>query len=191
MLRVTTQWGGFPGAPGYTNLYFGEGANAQSAANAAVAAVHAFWDSFKGSMPAGVTLTVLPDVAQINSNSGQASGIFAISPAPTVIAGAAAGPYAGGTGACITWVTAGFVNGRQVRGRTFVVPIPASLYGSDGTLADAMRDLLAASATALRDTPGVELLVWHRGGLLSASTVHPVVSSYVRDRAAILRSRRG
>jgi hypothetical protein len=78
-----------------------------------------------------------------------------------------------------------FVNGRQIRGKTFVVPIISSAYFSDGTLDGAtVTGLLGPANTFLATTP--HLAIYSRRASASAT----VTSAAVPDMAAVLRSRR-
>lgn len=90
--------------------------------------------------------------------------------------------------ACVSWRSA--LATRRGRGRTFIGPIDASFWESNGTLAtDAVTALRSAASTlvsaSLSDTNGA-LVVWSE----LDGVGRDFVASSVTDQAAVLRSRR-
>lgn len=200
MLRVRSEWSGFSGAPGFTNFFFrdftagtpGGDDFDTAAAQAATAKTFQFWDGIQNLLPTVVRIDVDSQVDVIESTSGDLVNSF--SPLPEApVAGDAAGPYSGASGAVINWRTAGIRNSRRIRGRTFIVPLSNGAYGSDGQLTPATRGTLQTAANALASSNGFpDLGVFARP---SSSTVEDgdwsvVTSASVPALAAILRSRR-
>jgi hypothetical protein len=101
---------------------------------------------------------------------------------------------AAGVGACIGWTTGGIVNGakgpRKLRGRTFLVPLTATAYDTDGTLRAGY--LTAAQTLANQLQASGPLAVWHRPTSAAAANggSYAVLSNKVRDKVAYLSSRR-
>jgi hypothetical protein len=83
------------------------------------------------------------------------------------------------------------VSGHTVRGRTFLVPIGLSALDTNGTPLDSFISTVATAAAALIADPA-EFVVWHRPESLAAGggLTFPVLAQTVRDRIAMLTSRR-
>jgi hypothetical protein len=186
MFQIRTVHSGFTGAPGYTQHYFdasGSSLGAQSASDA----IRAFWETFAASMPSGWHYAIDADVETIDDSTGDLIGVTSTTPLVQSVTGATAA-YAGGTGACITWVTNSVHFTRRLKGRTFVVPLSTSNYESDGTLTNGVLTQLRSAAAAL--IGHADFGVWGRpvdgtDGLFANATAYNV-----RDKAAVLRSRR-
>lgn len=104
--------------------------------------------------------------------------------------GTAAFNPAAGVGAVVGWTTGGIIDGRRLRGRTFIVPLATVAYDADGTLTTTAIAALEDFANALMASG--PLAVWHRpttsGG--SDGNSYGVIGFRVRDKVAVLRSRR-
>lgn len=188
--RVTAQWSGFPGAPGYSNFYFAGDGTTEGDAQASAARVRTFFDAITNRLPTGVSIQVEPEVASIDEASGNMTGIVAIDPVLPV-SGVGTGGFSGPSGAVVNWLTTEFINGRMVRGRTFLVPLAASSYEDDGTLTtNALTGLRTAATALIGDLSDAGLMVWRRpiGG--AGGSANLVRSAQVPDLAAVLRSRR-
>lgn len=197
MLRVTSVWSGFSGAPGYTNLYFGGGVDGivETSVEAGVCATRtrAFFNAMVGLLPSGLQITVLPTVAKLDEGSGDLEDEFTVNPAPTAVVGTAVGNYAAPAGACVNWRTATIISGRRLRGRTFLVPLSSGAFFSDGTPSTAALTTINAAANELATGPvglGEPLVVWARPTNGAGGAVGRAVSGNAADKAAILRSRR-
>jgi hypothetical protein len=206
MCRVTINWTGFLGAPGYTNLYFrdftGSGEPDQAVADGAVAKVHTWIQAWDDGLPNTVTLTVDPSVEVIEETTGEMTGFFTTVPgSPNV--GGSIGPYSAASGACVNWYTNGIRNGRRIRGRAFMVPIGSNGMENNGTLnGTALTSWRTATAVLIDGTGTGDLGVWARPTPILNPDGTPtgehnpdgewsVVTSYsIPDKAAVLRSRR-
>jgi hypothetical protein len=181
--------GGLAGLPGYSTFYAQIGD-----AQGFVTQIKTFMDAWNGttaasmSTPAGLSLVPDPFVDQVDATSGQLLGSTAITP-PSVTASAAGAAYAAPSGACVTWLTGGVVNGKRVRGRTFLVPLVVTKYDSSGTLLDTFRTNLVTASQAYI-TGAVTPLVWHRPISGVGGQAFPMTSFTVKDRVAMLTSRR-
>lgn len=192
--RMTMPWSNFPGAPGYTNFHFRLiGDITTELKDETMTKVRAFFQSWASFLPSGVTISMPSQFEEIDLATGELTGVESVTPAADVVGSASSAPYSPAVGACVTWDTQGFINGRRIRGRTFMVPLaPTSSFQSDGTLAVAgLTTMRAAAATLANATTGIALGVWHRpspGG--SDGTWSLVTGSNVIDKTAVLRSRR-
>jgi hypothetical protein len=107
------------------------------------------------------------------------------------VVGSAGTVYAAPAGLVIEWRTATIRNGRRVLGKTFWVPLTIGAYDSNGNL----TGTLAANATSavnafLGSTGGAALRVWARPKTGVLGLAAPVISGFVPDFTAVLRSRR-
>jgi hypothetical protein len=206
MARVTINWTGFLGAPGYTNLYFrdfsGTGEPDQAIADGAVAKVHTWIQAWDDGLPNTVTLTIDPSVEVIEETTGEMVAFFTTVPgAPNV--GGSTMPYSAASGACVNWYTDGVRNGRRIRGRSFMVPIGSNGMENNGTLnGTALTSWRTATGILIDGTGTGDLGVWARPTPILDGEGNPtgehnpdgewsVVTSYtIPDKAAVLRSRR-
>lgn len=195
MLRVQTVWSGV-GQAGYTSHYF----DSDDLADAPEChqMVGDFWQANRLPRVPGAVATVQPEVQRIDHVSGQLEGL-AVEP-PIVVAGNAAAQERVGDAlqVLIRLRTAGFRNGRRVRGRLFV-PGTAAQYVSGGNFGSVGPTVYQDSAVALRNEAEAltaPWVVWSRPRRVDENTqipgeVHPVTDSSVWTEFAVLRSRRG
>lgn len=190
MYKTTSEWGGFPGAPGYTNFYF-QGTGDGGSAAAVLTETRAFWDALKYMLPGAVTIQVHPEVELIDPATGMMESVQN-GTQPAVVQGAGGNQFSAASGACIGWLTGGIRNGRRVRGRTFVVPIAYDQYETNGTLTTNALTALNAAANGLASTEGADLAIWSRPSVKGANdgAVHFVTGVRVVDKVAVLTSRR-
>lgn len=188
--RITATWGGFRGAPGYSNFYFGGAAADDTDAESLAEAVRSFFNAFRVDLPSSVTISIQPSAEIIDETNGQITGQVDFTP-PETITGGTNATYSAASGAVVNWNTAGYRNGRRIRGRTFVVPLSNAAYDTAGDISTASLGLLRNGAAFL--TSGVSVLpfvVWARPNDGANGTAEPVVSATVPDLGAVLRSRR-
>jgi hypothetical protein len=192
LFHTTAKWTGFPGAPGYTNMYAETSDPLSTGAQAHADNVRAFFDSVKGFFYSAVNIQVQAVVETIDDTNGDLLDAITVGTPPAVVVGTSGSQYAGPAGACITWKTAGIVNSRHVRGRTFLVPMAVNQYDSDGTLTSGALSILIASASAYRTASGPVPVVWHRptGPGATDGSSFAITASSVTDKVAYLSSRR-
>ena len=199
IIRLTINWDGFTGAPGYTNLYFEPAAGGditQQVVNDAVGITQTWIDSWRPDTPAGCSIGVDAVVPELDENYGTIHAYWSASPAAAAV-GASAGEYAAGSGACVNWYTDGVRNGRRVRGRTFLVPLGSNGMSNNGTLSDARLAVWRAATASFIDGGGgaARIVVWARPTVISGEPLpdggaYDVVAYTINDKAAQLRSRR-
>lgn len=190
ILQVTVLWSGFTGAPGYTNLYFRNSGLVQTAVNNAVDAVFNLLEDVAPYEGNDVTWTISSEVKEVDETTGDLIALHSPSSTPTPVVGAMndLGPIPAGL--CVSWGTNGVHDGRRVRGRTFFVPLGFLAWEGDGTPASGTMTAFRAAATAFKDDSGSEFVIWARPAPGVPGAAYEVVSATVRDRAAILTSRR-
>jgi hypothetical protein len=96
--------------------------------------------------------------------------------------------YAGGVGAVTKWVTNSVHGSRRLTGRTFVVPLNATKYESNGTLTSGCVTALRNAAAGLQGH--ADFGVWGRPVAGANGLFAKAVASNVRDHVAWLSSRR-
>jgi hypothetical protein len=201
---VTAIWNGFTGAPGYSKFRFAELAGA-SALNAAGAAVRAFFQADIGHLLTGWSIQVQGIVQHHDVATGNLMGEAVMTTVPAASNGAVANTtvWAGGTGYVVNWTTGAVINGKKVRGRTFMVPITSTAFSNDGTVISSLITTMQSAGQALIADASTELVVWSKlwdkkpgeapagvppkqiGGALAS-----VNGCLIPDRAAQLRTRR-
>jgi hypothetical protein len=191
IFKTTTTWQGASGLPGYTNLFFNnDGTDVATQLPAIKDAVHDFWSGLAGVIPTGVSLTTSAEVGQIAQATGTLETIWAFSPSPDVVNGGGSGVGPAPAGACISWQTGEVHDGRQVRGRTFIVPLALNVYQSDGTLTGgAVTDINAAAVALIGAIPN-GFCIWARPKTGVPGEAYSAVTGVAKDKVAVLRSRR-
>lgn len=188
--RITAVWQGFRGSPGYSNFFFGGAPSSPEDAAAAARAVRSFFFSARSQLPVGVSISI-PAVADvIDEASGNITAQVDFE-APTSVEGSGSGGYSAASGAVVNWNTAAYRNGRRVRGRTFLVPLAAGAYDSNGDLSGGALTMIRGATAHLTSGASVmPFVVWSRPGRGSGGSAEPVTSATVPDLGAVLRSRR-
>lgn len=192
LIRYQCVWTGFSGAPGYSTFHANETViTAQAFAEACRAYLQgAATTSVSGdALPATVKITPNSYVELIDELTGNLQGLSALGTIPLVIQGVNTAGYSSSTGQVTQWITSSFLNGRRVRGRTFIVPLSSATFDTDGTLATAYLTKARTAATTF--VANGSPVVWHKPEpLVSNGSMWPVVASQVNDKTAMLTSRR-
>jgi len=194
MNKITAVWSGWAGGPGYSNFYFG-GTSADSAQlTVAQDRVHDFFAAITLCLPTPVTISFQPSSQRINPGDGVITDDVAVGSVAPVVVGAGGPNFAAVSGACVIWRTGLTVGGRLLKGKTFLIPLSAGVYDTDGTILASRLTELRAAATALA-APGAfaaeqQLQVWHRPVGGTGGVMAPTGTASVSDRVSILRSRR-
>lgn len=163
--------------------------------------LHTFWTSLAGSLPTDVTIHLEAAGDVINEVNGELTGAYSFTPLAD-ITGTSSSTYVAPAGAIASWETGTILDGRRLRGRTFVVPIASPNYTTSGSLLSSFVVELQDAAAALISDEADNFVVWHRPfagraavGDRPAKPAHDgghgvVTSARVPTRAAVLRSRR-
>lgn len=164
-----------------------------STLTSAVAAMRAFFQSHSAFIAGLVTISwdgigIEKDVA-----TGQLIGVTAYTP-PASVACSGSGTCALPAGASVRWNTSTVVNGRMIRGRTFIVPLVSTSYESNGSLVSTYLTASIAAAAAVRTASLASgtwtRAIWHRPVGGAGGATGEVMSSSVKDIVAVLKSRR-
>lgn len=179
-LRVT--WNGLGGLPGLTTFYL-------RSAVTDVSDVKTFFTAIKDNFPSALSWDIPNGGDTIDETTGALTGGWTGTNGGTVAATGGGGAFASGVGARVVWGTGTVVNGRRVRGGTFLVPLLAACYSTSGDLAAIQRGSLQSAANALVTSDTT--VIWHRppkGG--SSGQLIDITSANVPSRVSTLRSRR-
>lgn len=188
--RVTAEWSGFSGAPGYSNFYFAA-FGAGDEVDLEVARVRALFNTLPTYLPAGVSVRVLQEAAILDESTGELLGYSQATTQPSQVTGTGIGSWSAASGAVLTWNTETIARGRRLRGRTFLVPLAVAAYDTSGTLAQAFMTAATNGASALiGDGTGPQAVIWSRPRGGAGGSAGPITSSRVADRVSVLRSRR-
>jgi len=182
LAKVVALWQSWPGAPGYSVFYANN-------LNPALAPYQSFFETIKTLIPASTTISIQGSGVLIDDASGAVTGTYSQTPpTPTLCTGV--GSYPGAAGAVVHWFTAGIVNGRRLRGRTFIVPIISTAFDTNGSLGTSQLTTISNAAATLAAASTANFRIWHRptGGVGGSSA--DVTASSVPDLCVTTRSRR-
>lgn len=177
--RVRVAWTGWVGGPGVSTFLF---ETEQAPPLADLRTMFAAWAPI---IPSGITLTIEPTGQVISSTTGKGVSAWAAT-APTPIGCTGTGGYAAPAGAYVSWRTGAFINGREVRGKTFIVPLVAGAYDAAGTILDQNRTVVENAAKTFIAAGGSTMRVFSRRDFGVAN----VTDAKVPDKVVIMTSRR-
>jgi len=180
--RVRTTIAGGPGGTGLSTMYFetGGGLLAEDAADAVVG----FWNDCKTAIVNDLTMSTETSVYVIDGPTGQPTGV------ETVTGGSISGtsssdPAAWAQQGLIEWRTGNFIDGREIRGRTFI-PGPSYDLGGNGVPTSLYKSKLQTAIDNFLGNGLIHFQVYSRTHHLAAE----VVAASIWPKWAVLRSRR-
>lgn len=195
LYRVRVTLDGWSGGPGLATHYFEEVPTPVltplQSAQAVADRVRAAWVPVAAKMPSLWTCVVQTTVDILNPASGALIGSQTVT-APAALGGTEGTKFGlAAAGVCVNWQTTAFVNGRRVRGRTFVSPLNDG-QDADGTPSAAHVAAVLAMGPILQDFDPNEPLfvVWHRPIAGAGGSAHIVNGVTARDSGSMLTSRR-
>ena len=177
--RVRVGWSGWAGGPGVSTFLF------ESAGAPPLVDLRTMYAAWAPIIPTGITLQIENTGQTIASETGQAVGAWSAG-AQTAIACTGAGGYAAPAGCYVSWRTGVFLGGREIRGKTFIVPLVAGAYDGTGTILDQNRQAVENAAKAFIATGGSTMRIYNR----SQFGFGGVTSATVPDKVVVLTSRR-
>jgi hypothetical protein len=184
LMRYACPWTGSPVVGGgVSTFYLAEGHVGGTAA------IAAFFVQVGSGIPPGVTVSVPATGDLMDVASGALTGTWTNGTAAAVTS-TGTGVYAAGVGFRFVWPTNGIRRGRRVRGSTFLVPLTAANYQSDGSILETTRAGMLAAAVTLASTLGSDFKIWSRPVGGAGGQANEVVGAQVPDKVSWLRSRR-
>lgn len=182
MLRVRVLWSGVGGTP-YLSTHYFEGTT-QTEANDAVTAIGAFWGGVDAWCDSSNSWATESEVLNLDAATGQPLGTFvtAVQSGTGALAGSNL-PFA--SQGLIRWRTGEFINGKEVRGRTFI-PALNSTNILEGQPTAALVTAINGFCTTLLASATSDLVVWSR----AHGVAHTTTSGTMWNQFAVLRTRR-
>lgn len=184
---MRVEWSGTAVVGGGVSTFY----SSNSAPGTILAAIRAWFLSFNGALPTGVSIVFPSSGETIDDTTGTINGVWTAT-APDVVVGQDADPYAAGVGMRVVWNTAGITRGRLVRGATYIVPLSADFYDTNGSIDGTLVSNMQTATDTLIAADSGSLRVWSRpstsGGSDGAS--HAITSATVVDAVSWLRTRR-
>lgn len=184
MLRIKVVWTAPAGSPYYTTFYFG--GDTPGEADAAGAAVAAFLGVMDGNIASTYAWNLDQEAEFVDPVTGNITGV------ETIAAGNGNGSGTGdplplSTQALIRWRTNQFINGREIRGRTFFPGFVETSSTAGRVTTGLLSGLNTAAADFITASSG-------GGGLVVWSPTHGQAAQVLTASAwsdfAVLRSRR-
>jgi predicted aconitase with swiveling domain len=161
----------------------------------------ALWTAFAADMPNVVNIKVKQTGDEIEDTTGTLIGAWDNATPEVTIGGSGGDPYAAPIGGMVTWTTGSILDGRRVKGRSFVVPMSADAYVASGEINDVHLTVMQDAANAFVASEDTSLVIWHRPRAARPGPVPParaarlgghalVTGSSVEGKVAVLKSRR-
>lgn len=185
MLRIRASITGLSGGNALTTGYFTFDNLVTEARDQFVA----FWTSVATRMRSSCVVTL--DTAGAVLDPADGDQIAEVSLAAFSVAGGQNDDLLpSATQGLVNWRTNDFVDGRRVRGRTFIPGLTEGASGLSGTLTGTSLTTIQTAATAYADAAGNPAVVWHRPSAEGPGSIHNIVTATVGSKFAVLRSRR-
>lgn len=179
--KVRTIWTGGPGGQLVSTHYFD---TAGGTATQAVTAVGAFWTALKSSIVDDLTYATDTAVFEIDEATGQPIGLQSVA-SSTAVCTQSGDPLPFMTQAVCQWRTGTFINGREIRGRTFI-PGMSETNATNGVPVAGLQTTVNTAAAALIADANSTLQVYS----LTHHNAQPAVSGTMWSQFGVLRSRR-
>jgi hypothetical protein len=184
MLRVTTRFIGPPGSPYWSTHYFGGGT--QPEADAAAAAVRTFWAGLVSGLRTDMLATIEPEVEQVDPVGGNVVAVYQTD-VPSVDMTSTGDPLPMSTQLLVRWRTGVFVEGKEIRGRTFIPGYTENSSTAGRPIATTISGVLTLAQGLITDAAAAGELVVYSPTYDQAAAV---TATSVWTEWAVLRSRR-
>lgn len=182
--QAVVEWTGFPGAPGYSTFYAVPGSDVAFS-------LAAFFENMKTWLPQNVKIQVPTSGDTLEDTTGIIESSWSTAAIP-LVTGTNTQAYAAPAGIHYNWITNDFINGRRVRGKTFIVPMSSACFDNDGSLTSTIVTQVGTVGDLFMTAVEDNLLIYHRPakGTHAGGKACRVVGYNFRDRASVLTSRR-
>ena len=193
IMRIRYQITGPGGLPGLHTTFWKGAAAVPVAADAADVAgrVRAFWNSFAPQLANTVTVSPVGPADVLDEPTGQLLSQLAIG-SPANVVGTGTGELPKATMVLLKYSTSIVINGRFLRGRSFIGPLGTGANTGGVVVAATNTALITASVFLGTGATASSHQVWHRPTQLSPSSGQAsAVTSYgTNTEFSVLRSRR-
>lgn len=153
------------------------------------AATVTWLNAIKANFPDDLTFTVPGGGDTFDVATGVLNGTWTDGGGGTVT-GTGTGGFQLGAGFRVKWSTGGIVNGRRVRGTTYMVPCISDVFGTDGRITSASQASLGSALSTYFAAVSGKLVIWSRPIPGRSGTMHPVTAASIPTLPTNLRSRR-
>lgn len=154
--RIRAAWSGQVTGPAASTFYC-----LPAHVDSVTAGIRTFFNSIIGNLPSTTNIQVDGSGDTIDDLTGTINGAWAATATPAVVTGGVSGAYARPAGLVVNWNTSLIVNGRRLRGRTFVVPVGSGGLQTDGTIATTYLGTVTTAAGVLAGA-AEPIRIWHR-----------------------------
>lgn len=186
MHEILTRWtGGYSATEMVSVMYFKDLAPIESCRDY----LADFWTDVATQLHSGYTWSIDTEGRSIAPSTGKTTGVWQHPQALTGNGGVGVGgPVGNASMVLFQWRTGVYLNGREVRGRTFVPGLSFERTVGGELSPTARNGLKNAALTHLVD-PSI-LQIWSRPRGTTPGTVHDVTNAGVWNELAVLRGRR-
>lgn len=188
--RIRSTWNGTTGLPGISTFY-----SSAPPSDLELLAIQNFWGDIAAFIPDAVTIQVEPFGDILDTATGQLTGSWDVGITVPLVNCTGLGGYAANAGLCLGWNTEAVVDGRRLKGRTFLVPAAPVCFSGGGTPSSETSQIRTAAEEMATVFAG-RLQVWHRprpglgGAPGSGGSVGTIIGAYISSRTSQLKSRR-
>lgn len=183
--RIRVSWSGAPVTGGGVSTFY-----TSSAPATLQGALITFINAIKVQFPPPLAWEVPNHGDVIDSVSGKITNAWTGGTTTSILANGTSSQYAAGVGARVRWNTSGFVNGRNIKGSTYFVPLSSPAYDNDGTINPGVLGNLQTAATALVGAANMCIVTRPTSSTSNDGGFTAVSSATAVDKVSWLRSRR-
>jgi len=183
--EILTDWTFDSGEDGVSVMFFDEGLSVTDQR----AALAVFWGAVDSMLHNGTTWTIRKSGREMDDATGTLTGVWTDTATLTGTGAGTVNPVNDAAMILLQWQTNTIVNGRMVRGRTFVPGAEISTQEGGNLGAGFVGLLQGYQATLIAASEG--FVIWHRPTSGSGGSVAPVTTGTAWQEFAVLRGRRG
>lgn len=180
--------------PGYTSMWWRPGTAGGSVADATdiLARFRSVWESLKTLISPSVTFDYEGLCIAVEDTTGVLTGAFSGTDPTSTVGSGTGDPLPRQTQGLIQWQTSTVVNGRRLRGRTYVPGFGESENSSTAVpFASTVTAMVTAGALVLPAGATASFpVIWHRPGPGGPGTSAAITGVSASTKWAVLRSRR-
>lgn len=147
LYKIKTLWSGGPGGAGVSTMWFDAAGGTAAQCNSAVGT---FWNAVRLVQSSTLTFTTDSIVFTVDEATGAVIGSSPVTPV-TASGSAATDVLPWATQGLIQWRTGQYINGREIRGRTFIPGMLESNNASGLPMSSVQTTVNAAAAALIAD----------------------------------------
>lgn len=185
--EILVDWVGAGGVSGVSVMHFGALSNTPASQRAALST---FLTALRPSLAASTNYRIRPEGRELDEATGTLTGVWS---EPTLYANsgtsAASGPVPNAAQILVRWATPAIINGRVLKGRTFIPGAANTASGSSGEVVSGVVTSFTAAGAALI-IADVDLRVWSRPKPGRPGQAFTVTGVNVWSELAVQRRRR-